>query len=151
MKNDLIISDYALPPQDAFTHISDAHNTTSWIDHFVSSFSVHQAMFYEDVLSAYSLIIGLSQSAFSAPTFLSLIMRWWSPSKVELTGLRLRPGKEKTCHESKNLLDQLQLPIEVRHCQNFLLYRWETSGRNRKLVCRDNQCFARCCILCKCN
>ena len=22
-------------------------------------------------------------------------------------------------HESKNLLDQLQLPTEVRHCQNF--------------------------------
>ena len=35
MENDFIISDYALLPQDTFTYISDAHNTTSWIDHFV--------------------------------------------------------------------------------------------------------------------
>jgi len=28
-----------------YLHISDAHNTTSWIDHFISSFSVHQAMY----------------------------------------------------------------------------------------------------------
>jgi len=51
MENDFIISDYALLPQDTFTYISDAHNTTSWIDHFVSSFSVHQAMLSVDVLT----------------------------------------------------------------------------------------------------
>jgi len=50
MENDFIISDYALLPQDTFTYISDAHNTSSWIDHFVSSLSVHQAMFNMDVL-----------------------------------------------------------------------------------------------------
>ena len=38
-----------------FTYISDAHNTTSWINHFVSSFSVHQAMFNMDVLTEYIL------------------------------------------------------------------------------------------------
>ena len=51
MENDFIISDYAILPQDIFTYISDAHNTTSWIDHFVSSFSVHQAMLNVDVLT----------------------------------------------------------------------------------------------------
>ena len=51
MENDFIISDYALLSQDTFTYISDAHNTTSWIDHFVSSFSVHQAMFNMEVLT----------------------------------------------------------------------------------------------------
>ena len=35
MENDFIISDYALLPQDTFTYISDAHNTTYWIDDFV--------------------------------------------------------------------------------------------------------------------
>ena len=49
MENDFIISDHALLPQDKFTYISDAHNTTSWIDHFVSSIPVHQAMFNIDV------------------------------------------------------------------------------------------------------
>ena len=47
MENDLIISDYALLPQDTFTYISDVHNTTSWIDNFVSSF----AIFNMEVLS----------------------------------------------------------------------------------------------------
>ena len=51
MENDFIISDYALIPQDTFTYISDALNTTSWIDHFVSSFSVHHAIFNMDVLT----------------------------------------------------------------------------------------------------
>jgi len=51
MENDFIISDYALLPQDTFTYISDAHNPTSWIDHFVSSSSVHQAMFNMEVLT----------------------------------------------------------------------------------------------------
>ena len=46
-----IISDYALLHQDTFTYISDAHNTTYWIDRFVSSFSVHQAMFNMEVLT----------------------------------------------------------------------------------------------------
>ena len=39
MENDFIISDYALLPQDTFTYISDARNTTSWIDHFLILFS----------------------------------------------------------------------------------------------------------------
>jgi len=51
MENDFIISDYALLPQDTFIYFSDAHNTTSWIDHFVSSFSVHRAMFNMEVLT----------------------------------------------------------------------------------------------------
>ena len=52
MENDFINFDHALLPLDTFTYISDdAHNTTSWIDHFVSSYSVHQAMFNMDVLT----------------------------------------------------------------------------------------------------
>ena len=51
MENDFIMSDYAILPQDTFTYISDAHNATYWIDHFVSSFSVHQAMLNMDVLT----------------------------------------------------------------------------------------------------
>jgi len=51
MENYFIISDYVLRLQDTFTYISDAQNTTSWTDHFVSSFSVHQAMFNMDVLT----------------------------------------------------------------------------------------------------
>ena len=53
MENDFIFSDYALLPQDTFTYTSDAHNTTSWIVHFVSSFSVHQAMFNIEVLTEF--------------------------------------------------------------------------------------------------
>jgi len=38
-------------PRTHFTYINDAHNTTSWIDHFVSSFAMHQAMFMMEVLT----------------------------------------------------------------------------------------------------
>ena len=62
VENDFIISGYTLLPQDTFTYIGDAHNTTSRIEHFVSSFSVHKAMFN-------------MQAAFSASNFLNLMMR----------------------------------------------------------------------------
>jgi len=42
---------YAILPQDTFTHITDAHNTTFWSDHFVSSVAMHQAMFNMEVLT----------------------------------------------------------------------------------------------------
>jgi len=63
-------------PQDIFTYISDAHNTTSWIDHFVSSFSVPQAMFNMDVLtecmiSDHRAVVVTIQCS----TFLNLIKR----------------------------------------------------------------------------
>jgi len=51
MENDFVISDYALLPQDTFIYISDAHNTTSCVDHFVSLFAMHQAMFDMKVLT----------------------------------------------------------------------------------------------------
>ena len=64
MENVFFISDYALLPQDTFTYINDAHNTTSWKDNFVSSFSVHQAMFSMDVLTECTI----SEPPFAPPT-----------------------------------------------------------------------------------
>jgi len=53
MVNYFTISDYALLPQDAFRYISEAHNKTSWIDHVVSSFAMHQTMFNMEVLTEF--------------------------------------------------------------------------------------------------
>ena len=58
MENNFIISDYALLSQDTFTYISDVHNTTSSIDHFVSSFSEHF------ILSNISLFLGTTDNQF---------------------------------------------------------------------------------------
>ena len=115
MENDFVISDYALLPQDTFTHISDAHHTTSsWIDHFVSSFSVHQAMFNIDVLTeciiSYHRAVAVSIQCSHLPEFDDEVME---PPPSLLDWLK------HYYHESKNLLDQLQLPTEIRHCQNF--------------------------------
>ena len=78
MENDFIISDYAVLPQDTFTYISDAHNTTSWIDHFVSSFSVHQAMLNMDVLTeciiSYHRAVAVSIQCSHLPEFDAEVM-----------------------------------------------------------------------------
>jgi len=76
IENDFTISDYVLLPQAIFTYNSDAHITTSWIHHFVSSFSVHQAILNIDVLT--ECIISDHQAvavSIQCPTFLNLKMR----------------------------------------------------------------------------
>ena len=40
------------------------------------------------------------------------------PSQIDWLNVTTQE-REDYYHESKNLLDQLQLPTEVRHCQNF--------------------------------
>ena len=120
MENDFIISDYALLPQDTFTYISDAHNTTSWIDHFVS-FSVHQAKFNMDVLT--ECIIS-DHRAVAVSIQCSYLLEFddevMEPQPSRIFWLKVTSQeREDYYHESKNLLDQLQVPTEVRHCQNF--------------------------------
>ena len=120
-ENDFIISDHALLPQDTFTYISDAHNTTSWVDHFVSSFSVHQAMFNMEVLTECIIsdhrAVAVSIQCSHLPEFDEEVME---PQPRRIDWLKVTAQeREEYYHESKNLLDQLQLPTEVRHCQNF--------------------------------
>ena len=150
MENYFIISDYALLPQDTFTYISDAHNTTSWIDHFVSSFSVHQTMFNMDVLTECIIsdhrAVAVCIQCSRLPEFDDVVMET-QPSRIDWLEVTAQE-REDYYHESKNLLDQLQLPTDVRHCQNFNCTDEKTSGRNRKFVCRADQCSACCCILC---
>jgi len=119
MENDFIISNYALLPQDTFTYISDAHNTTSWKYHFVSSFSVHQAMFNMDVLTECILsdhrAVTVSIQCSHLPEFDDEVMQ---PHSSRIDWLKVTAQeREDYYHERKNLLDQLRLPIEV--CQNF--------------------------------
>ena len=120
MENDFIISVYALLPQDTITYISDAHNTTSWIDHFVSSFSVHQAMFNMEALTECIIsdhrAVAVSIQCSHLPEFDDEVMEP-QPSRIDRPKITAQE-REDYYHESKNLLDQLKLPTEVRHCQN---------------------------------
>jgi len=123
MENDFIISDCTLLPQDTFTYIIDAHNTSSWIDYFVSSFSVHQAMFNMEELTKciYSdhqaVAVSIQCSHLPESEFDDEVIE---PQPCQIDWLKVIAQKrEDYYHESKNLLDQLQLPTEVRHCQNF--------------------------------
>jgi len=120
IENDFIISDYALPPQETFTYISDAHSTTSWIDHFVSSLSVHQAMFNIDVLTecirSDHRAVAVSIQCSHLPELDDEVVDLQT-SRIDW--LKVTAQEREGCyHESKNMLDQLQLPTEVRHCQN---------------------------------
>jgi len=122
MENDLIISDYALLPQDTFTYISDAHNTTTWIDHFVSSFSVHQAIFNMDVLTECILsdhrAVAVSIQCSNLSELDDEVMEH-QPRRIDWLKVTAHQEREDYYHESKNLIDQLQLPTEVRYCQNL--------------------------------
>lgn len=46
----LLISDYSFLASESFTYISDSHNTTSWIDHCVTSSNMHQSISHMEVL-----------------------------------------------------------------------------------------------------
>ena len=121
MENDFIISDYALVPQDTFTYISDAHNTTSWIDHFVSSFTVHQAMLNMEVLTECIIsdhrAVAVSIQCYHLREFDYEVMEP-QPSRNDWLKVTAQE-RDDYYHKSKNLLHQLQAPTEVRHCQNF--------------------------------
>ena len=47
------LSDSVYMPDTSFTFDSDAHDTVSWLDHAVSSFSMHEIIFETDVLHNY--------------------------------------------------------------------------------------------------
>ena len=105
-KNDFIISDYALLPQDTFTYISDAHNTTSWIDHFVSTFSVHQAMLNVDVVTECMIsdhrAVAVSIQCSHLPEFHDEVME---PQTSRIDWLKVTAqDREDYYHKSKNLL-----------------------------------------------
>ena len=111
IENDFIIFDYALLPQDTFTYISDAHNTASWIDHFVSSFSVHQAMLNVDVLTECIIsdhrAVAVSIQCSHLPEFDDEVMEL-QPSRIDW--LKVTPQeREDYYHKCKNLLDQQQV------------------------------------------
>ena len=109
MENDFVISDYALLPQDTFTYIGDAHNTTSWIDHFVSSCSVHQAMLNMDVLTecikSDRRAVAVSIQCSHLHEFDDEVMEP-QPSRIDWLKVTAQE-KEDYYHKSKNLLGQL--------------------------------------------
>ena len=43
----LVVSDYEVFGRlsQQFTYVSDAHNTTSWLDHFICSYDLHVSVF----------------------------------------------------------------------------------------------------------
>ena len=51
--NNFIISDDSLLPDTSFTYISDSHNSTSWIDHCVTSAMAHRLIINIEVLLEY--------------------------------------------------------------------------------------------------
>jgi len=123
MENDFIISDHALLPQDIFTCISDAHNTTSWREHFVSSVSVHHAMFNMDVLTKCIIsdhrVVAVSIRCSHLPEFDEEVME---PQPIRIDWLKVTAQeREDYYHQIKNLLDQLQLPTEVRRYKKSLI------------------------------
>ena len=72
------------------------------------------------------------------------------PSRIDWLKVTAQE-REDYYHESKNLLDHLQVPTEVRHCENFNCTDEKHLEDIKKILCRADQCSACCCILCNLN
>jgi len=105
-----VISDYAQLSQDTFTYIGDAHNTTSWMDRFVSSFAIHQAMFDMEVLTECIIsehrIVAVTIQFSHLPEFDDVVIE---PQSCRIDWLKATfQEREHYSHGSKRLLGQLQ-------------------------------------------
>ena len=122
IENDLLVSDHMILPVTSFTFVSDAHSSTSWLDHIVSSFSVHQAMCDVKVLHNYIL-------SDHRPLAVNIQCSHLTHFDDD-DGVICHPGRIDWAHasqkereayylESQRLLDLLQLPSKAAHCKNF--------------------------------
>ena len=121
--NNLIISDDSLLPDTSFTYISDSHNSTSWIDHCVTSAMAHRLIINIEVLLEYicsdhhPLLINISYS----PTVNhhSNIRDQKSSDYKPINWQNLTPRKKADYYQSTKLyLSTLLLPLEVIKCKN---------------------------------
>jgi len=121
VENDFIIFDYASPAQNTCTYISDAHNTTSCLDHFVLSFSVHQAMYNVEVLIECIIsdhrAVAVTIQCSHLPEFDNEVIE---PRPCRIDWLEVTAQEREDYYiESEKLLDQLLLPTEVKHCMQM--------------------------------
>jgi len=82
---------------------------------------MHQAMFSMEVLTQCIIsdhrAVAVSIQCSHLPEFDEEVMEP-QPNRIDWLNVTAQE-REDYYHESKNLLDQLQVPTEVRHCQNF--------------------------------
>ena len=121
--NNFIISDDRLLPDTSFTYISDSHNSTSWIDHCVTTAMAHRLMINIEVLLEYicsdhhPLLVKLSYS----PTVNhhSNICDQKSSDYKHINWKNLTPRKKAEYYQStKSYLSNLLLPLEAINCKN---------------------------------
>lgn len=120
--NDFTVSDQILLPADSFTYISDAHGSTSWIDHCISSNSAHQAIAHIKVL--HDFIISDHRPlaiTFACSTLPQLqVDRHLQPALQNINWKNLSHQQKETYSiETRNCLAQLYIPPDVADCNNL--------------------------------
>ena len=121
-ENDLTISDKLLLPSNSFTFISDMWDSTSWLDHCISTKTAHdliQNMRIEYDLAAqdhipvsFELKINskVDTIAISNSETISEHIDW-----DKLTPQQILQYQERT----ENLLNEINIPYSALHCSNF--------------------------------
>lgn len=118
--NSMLISDVTLLPSDSYTYISEAHNSTSWLDHCVSSSAFHKLINFCDI--GYDYVISDHRPI---RLFLDLsILRSEAEQKVE-NPINTVHWEKVTDDEKRNytiksrqLLSQITIPSHLYECKN---------------------------------
>ena len=120
-EQDYIISDKLVLPSDTFTYVSDSHGTTSWIDHCLTSASVHQSIINMSVLHNYissdhrPLAITITSS--NLPVFENVSSSAY-PSYIINWAMLSQEQKYEYNLNSKKFLNQISLPSYAIACKN---------------------------------
>ena len=119
----LIISYKACLPSDTFTYLSDAHGTVSWLDHCISSPSLHQSIDNMNVLykfstsDHFSLVISLSCQ--SLPLFVDKVNAPIGAKRINWN--KLSSDQKAGYYMATEVnLSKISLPQAVLECSNPL-------------------------------
>ena len=120
--NNFKLSDKLLLPSNSFTYYSEAHSTTSWLDHCLSSHSVHSLIECVEILYGY-----ISSDRHPLAMTLNICLQSQRVNAGKTYGTPSSPNWNnissdyKYCYflESGELLSKINLPIDAIQSKNI--------------------------------
>ena len=120
--NNFKLSDKLLLPSNSFTYYSEAHSTTSWLDHCLSSHSVHCLIECVEILYGY-----ISSDHHPLAMTLNICLQSQRVNAGKTYGTPSSPNWNnissdyKYCYflESGELLSKINLPIDAIQSKNI--------------------------------
>ena len=114
-----IISDRSILPSNTFTYLSDSHHTTSWLDHCISSSSVHKSIKNISVLYDYITSDHRPLSITFCCNLLPLLLSSNEPTNPYTKSWNCASSEQKKKYNiSSELLKDVSFPATAMQCRN---------------------------------